>query len=266
MDVSRRGLIKLGAVGAAAAALPLGRTAMTKSGGDRMRESAFPKPFTLPFVRPPELTPSGTTDVRCPDGVVRSYPMYHLVQTFAIARIMPGFKTPIFGYNGVVPGPTIRVRRGQPCVVRQTNALHTPPPAPDQNAQMRIQAAKVLPNMSPEKALQDLMRVIKAPEFEKREFREKEAVFSALGATNQQGALAHFAQMLQQKSLLRRAKLKEDKLLAIAGLSAMPSIPCVKLLQSVTEDRSNDPEVLTAARKAFYTMKKALFGDAPEAN
>ncbi len=136
----------------------------------------------------------------------------------------------------------------------------------DANAQMRMQAAKVLPNMSPEKALQDLMRVIKAPEFEKREFREKEAVYSALGATNQQGALAHFAQMLQQKSLLRRAKLKEDKLLAIAGIAAMPSIPCVKLLQSVTEDRSNDPEVLTAGRKAFYGMKKALFGDAPEAN
>ena len=136
MEVSRRGLIKLGAVGAAAATLPLGRTAMTKSGGDRMRESAFPKPFSLPFVRPPELTPSGTTDVRCPDGVVRSYPMYHLVQTFAIARIMPGYKTPIFGYNGVTPGPTIRVQRGQPVVVRQTNALHTPPPAPDQNAQM----------------------------------------------------------------------------------------------------------------------------------
>ncbi|MFN7133605.1 MAG: HEAT repeat domain-containing protein, partial [Myxococcales bacterium] len=98
----------------------------------------------------------------------------------------------------------------------------------------------------------------------KREQREKEAVYQALGATNQQGALAHFAALLQQKSLLRRAKLKEDKLLAIAGIGAMPSIPCVKLLQSVVEDKSNDPEVLTAARKAFYTMKKALFGDQPE--
>ncbi|MFN7133815.1 MAG: HEAT repeat domain-containing protein, partial [Myxococcales bacterium] len=77
----------------------------------------------------------------------------------------------------------------------------------DQNAQMRIQAAKVLPNMSPEKAMQDLMRLIKSPDFEKREQREKEAVYQALGATNQQGALAHFAALLQQKSLLRRAKL-----------------------------------------------------------
>ncbi len=136
MDVSRRGLIKLGAVGAAAAALPLGRTAMTKSGGDRMRESDFPKPFSLPFVRPPELAPSGMTDVRCPDGVVRSYPMYRVAQTFAVAKIMPGFKTPIFGYNGVTPGPTLRMHRGQPAVVRQTNARHVPPPAPDQNAKM----------------------------------------------------------------------------------------------------------------------------------
>lgn len=134
----------------------------------------------------------------------------------------------------------------------------------DPNTQMRIQAARVLPNMSPEKALLDLMRVIKSPEFEKRDVREKEAFYAALGSTGQQGALAHFAQLLQQKSLLRRSKVKEEKLLAIAGLAAMPSIPCIKLLQSVTEDRSNDPEVLTAARKALYGMKKAIFGDAPE--
>lgn len=131
----------------------------------------------------------------------------------------------------------------------------------DGNAQMRIQAAKVLPNLSAEKAMQDLLRVVKSPEFEKREQREKESVYMAIGSTNQQGALAHFAALISQKGLLRRGRIREEKLLAIAGMSAMPSIPCYKLLQTVVEDKSNEQEVLIAARKALFNVKKVLFGD-----
>lgn len=134
----------------------------------------------------------------------------------------------------------------------------------DPNAQMRIQAAKVLPNMSPAKALPDLLRVVKSPEFDKRDAKEKTALYEALGSTNQQGALARFVQLLGQKSLLRRAKIKEEKLLAVAGLSTMPSIPAYKALQAVVEDKSNDSEVLSAARRHLYAMKKSLFGDQPD--
>ena len=131
----------------------------------------------------------------------------------------------------------------------------------DSNAQMRIQAAKVLPNLQPEKAMQDILRVVKTPEFEKRDQKEKEAVFQALGSTNQPGALAHFQAMISQKSLLRRTKIREDKILAISGMSAMPSIPCYKLLQTMVEDKGNDQEVLIAARKALFNVKKVLFGN-----
>lgn len=134
----------------------------------------------------------------------------------------------------------------------------------DQNPQMRVQAAKVLPNMSPAKALNDLMRVIKAPTFEKRELKERTALYEALGITGQQGALSHFIQMLSVKGLLHRAKIKEDKLLAVAGLGQMPSIPAYKALQATVEDKANDAEVLSAARRALYTMKKTLFGDQPD--
>ena len=39
------------------------------------------------------------------------------------AEIIPGTLTPIYGYDGIYPGPTIRVRKGRTAVVRQTNAL-----------------------------------------------------------------------------------------------------------------------------------------------
>lgn len=131
----------------------------------------------------------------------------------------------------------------------------------DTNGQMRIQAARVLPNMSPAKAYVDLNQLIKTPEFEKRELREKTAVYHALGSTMQEGALAMFGQMLAQKGLLRRAKIKEDKLLAVAGLSAMASIPSYKMLQGLTEEKGNDMEITMAARKALFEMKKELFPD-----
>ncbi len=134
----------------------------------------------------------------------------------------------------------------------------------DQNAQMRIQAARVLPNMSPAKAFADLSAIVKSAEFDKRDMAEKLAVYHALGSTQQAPAAQQFMNMLGQKSLLRRAKIKEDKLLAISGLSAMPSIPSYKALQAVTEDRGNDTEVSLAARKALFGMKKTLFGDAGE--
>jgi hypothetical protein len=134
----------------------------------------------------------------------------------------------------------------------------------DANPQMRAQAAKVLPNMSQAKAVPDLLKVIKSPEFEKRDLKEKTTVFEALGSTAQQSALAYFVQLLGQKSLLRRAKIKEEKLLAIAGLGQMPSIPAYKALQATVEDKSNDSDVLSCARRALYNMKKMLFGDQPE--
>src|SRR5215207_10013643 len=40
-----------------------------------------------------------------------------------LAEILPGFQTPIYGYEGIYPGPTIRARKGREVVVRQKNTL-----------------------------------------------------------------------------------------------------------------------------------------------
>jgi FtsP/CotA-like multicopper oxidase with cupredoxin domain len=136
MALSRRDLIKITVAGGAAMALPFERSAFTSGSANRLPTSKMPARFSLPFVRPPAISPVGTGEIRCFDGQMRSYPRYEIRQTFGVSQIIPGYKTPTFGYNGVVPGPTIRVHRDSPIIVNQTNLLHRPPAAPYQNAAM----------------------------------------------------------------------------------------------------------------------------------
>jgi spore coat protein A len=113
---SRREALKLGALGSAGLLLPLERFAGAAGGpgANRIRSSGLPSPFSLPFVRPPVLSPvrtDATTDY------------YRLTQQQALVEILPGKQTAIFGYNGITPGPTIVAQRGRPVVVQQINAL-----------------------------------------------------------------------------------------------------------------------------------------------
>src|SRR4051794_26272256 len=132
MEMRRRDLLKVAAAGGAALALPLERVGFTSS-APRMATSKMPKQFSLPFRRPPELNPVDWYSMPGFDGVERRYPRYQIWQTFDVAEIMPGYKTPIFGYNGITPGPTIRVHHDTPIVVDETNLLHRPPAAPYQS-------------------------------------------------------------------------------------------------------------------------------------
>src|SRR4051812_23703555 len=133
MALNRRDIIKIGGVAGVAATLPLARTGLSKS-ASRLPSSKMPARFTLPFQRPAELVPVGNGLFRGnADGVLRSYPRYQMAQQFTVASILPGYKTPVFGYNGLVPGPTIRVQRGRPVIVNQTNVLQQPPRAPYQS-------------------------------------------------------------------------------------------------------------------------------------
>jgi spore coat protein A, manganese oxidase len=115
MELRRRDLLKLGLFSSAALMLPAERIARTKDAfGDRIATSKLPKPYTTNFVTPPVLQPS---------KINRTYDCYRLDQIERQVEIIPGLKTPIWGYNGITPGPTIRVNRGRPLVVRQCNDL-----------------------------------------------------------------------------------------------------------------------------------------------
>ncbi|KFE69919.1 hypothetical protein [Hyalangium minutum] len=133
----------------------------------------------------------------------------------------------------------------------------------DPVSQVRMQAAKLLPEFDPEKAYIDVLRVIRASDFEKKTADERAAFYSALGSTGVPNAFTFLTQILSAKpSLLSKKKVMDDKLVAILGLAGACNIHAYKVLQGVVEDKSQPVEVLTAARKAMYQTKKALFGDA----
>ena len=96
-------------------ALPTGSSLTRTSGSGRAgATAAAATPFQADMRIPPTLVP-----------VRRTATEDHYAVTIQEGRaeIIPGTLTPVYGYDGIYPGPTIRVRKGRTAVVRQTNAL-----------------------------------------------------------------------------------------------------------------------------------------------
>lgn len=104
---TRREFLKMSALGGAAVVLPLGQTASTA--GSQVR------PFRVPLRIPPVLEP-----VRRVDG--RDF--YRTVMKRGYVRILPNKRTPIWGFDGLFPGPTIKATRGRRVIVRRVNKLN----------------------------------------------------------------------------------------------------------------------------------------------
>lgn len=80
-------------------------------------EITLPAQFRAPLPIPKQLAPTrqaGDTDY------------YEIVQSAAMLEIIPGLKTPIWGYNGTFPGPTIVQNPGRTVVVTHRNTLPVP--------------------------------------------------------------------------------------------------------------------------------------------
>ncbi|RJT74310.1 multicopper oxidase family protein [Arthrobacter cheniae] len=108
----------LGVLGAGAAAVPT-RSVDAKS-VSRLDDREMPRPFRVPFVQAPILEPYATgTDAA--DGAPVNY--YRLTEKAAVASILPRLTTPILGYNGLFPGPTISLDQGTKAVLRIRNQL-----------------------------------------------------------------------------------------------------------------------------------------------
>jgi hypothetical protein len=133
----------------------------------------------------------------------------------------------------------------------------------DDTMQVRLQAARVLPEFDRERAFLELMKAIKDPTFERKSPEEKEGFYAAIGSTGLPGAIAYFAELLQTKAgLFNKQKIIDDKVLALAGLGGACTIQTAKLLQEVSEDKSQPTEVHNAARRHLLRTRKALFGSA----
>jgi FtsP/CotA-like multicopper oxidase with cupredoxin domain len=124
MPVTRREVLKvggLGALGVAGAAL-LPRTSMLGAATPTaaLAPADMPVPFQTPFVTPPVLKPRAV--VRAADGGLVE--AYTVIERPGTAHILPrGRPTTFWGYNGITPGPTIRIRHGRRSILRVRNML-----------------------------------------------------------------------------------------------------------------------------------------------
>jgi len=116
--LSRRGFLGLLGGAAAVAALPACGINAGSTGEALASAVPLPEPFRVPLPVPPVARPVGVD----PSGAE----LYEVIQRVAEAEIIPGYRTPILGYDGIFPGPTFDTRRGRPVVVRHRNELPVP--------------------------------------------------------------------------------------------------------------------------------------------
>jgi FtsP/CotA-like multicopper oxidase with cupredoxin domain len=138
-NLTRRDLMKVSVAGAAALALPLRSTLSARDASD-LDASRMPRPYAATFRAPPVMAPTARNDL--PGNTYGTNPQtgapitgaeyagtdyYRITQMPCEASLVSGVKTKMWGYNGLVPGPTIRSYRtgGKPrrVVMQQINAL-----------------------------------------------------------------------------------------------------------------------------------------------
>jgi spore coat protein A len=120
-ELSRRRFLGLSGGAGALVAVGLvgprlfGRAAVT---GELLTSKVpLPRPFQIPLPIPAVLAPvARDTDAD----------RYEIVQRQTTAEILPGLRTPIWGYQGTFPGPTIESRSGRTAIVRHRNELPVP--------------------------------------------------------------------------------------------------------------------------------------------
>jgi FtsP/CotA-like multicopper oxidase with cupredoxin domain len=127
MAINRRQVILLGGmgvIGAGAAAVPWGSVAAKSA--SKIDDRQMPRPYAADFVQPPVLKPT-SWGVDPDDGAPIKH--YTVIERASTARMLPRLDTPILGYNGIFPGPTIEVDRGTKTTLTVRNQLPKVHPA-----------------------------------------------------------------------------------------------------------------------------------------
>ena len=115
-DVMRNGMASFAALcllGKAPGTRRLGSKAFTSAALRAQARAPF-EPFRRDLPIPPELVPTRRT---------RNEEFFEATIREGIAEILPGFDTPVYGYDGIYPGPTIRASTGRTTVLTTRNAL-----------------------------------------------------------------------------------------------------------------------------------------------
>ncbi|WP_458781300.1 multicopper oxidase family protein [Arthrobacter sp. D3-16] len=120
MSISRRQAMQIGGIGIIGAfglAVPL--QSVDAKSASRLDPRNMPKPYQRALTIPEVLRPHQTTVDA--DGSTRHH--YRIQQKLSSANIVPGLSTPILGYNGTFPGPTIKVDQGERITLMMDNVL-----------------------------------------------------------------------------------------------------------------------------------------------
>lgn len=121
MDFSRRQMLQVGGLSTVAVAgvtLPFPGIVTARS-PSTLAEGLLPRPYGTSFVVPPDLHPveTGVDDLG-------PYACFVINERAGTAGLLPsGAPTPIWGYQGVTPGPTITVERGTRVIAKIRNRL-----------------------------------------------------------------------------------------------------------------------------------------------
>ncbi|WP_246131305.1 multicopper oxidase family protein [Cellulomonas aerilata] len=120
MNVSRREALGLGALsvlGVAGLTVPFGGSGVQAKSISTLAARNMPKPYAAGFVHPPVLPYTTVQDANGP------YRLFTVSERQSVANILPGLTTPVYGYNGSVPGPIVKVPQGTRARLRVRNQL-----------------------------------------------------------------------------------------------------------------------------------------------
>ena len=120
-SLNRRDVLKVSLAGTAAMALPY-QAVLSARTASELDAKKMPRPYVAPFTAPPVATPYRSDDK--PGNSYGAIPgtgapivgaaytgtdYYKIEQKPTQVEFVKGIKTTVWGYNGLVPGPTIRV-------------------------------------------------------------------------------------------------------------------------------------------------------------
>jgi spore coat protein A, manganese oxidase len=140
MDLSRRDALKLGVAVTGSVFLAMARQRIAR--GATQISAVLPPVYQLPFQFPPLAIPVKVVNIQPADspysatsnfgGTLEPIPtlskrdVYDFTIEKKAVRIWGTRDTMIWGYNGISPGPTIKVKKGEEVLARFTNRMSTP--------------------------------------------------------------------------------------------------------------------------------------------
>jgi len=130
----------------------------------------------------------------------------------------------------------------------------------DSDMQMRITAARMLPNFDLSMATKTLLSIVSHQDFPKRDTKEQAAIYAALASTNTSEAIAWFREELRSSTLISKKKLAEHKRAIVNGLALSGSIAAFKLLKAELEAGIKEEDVSAAAERACLKLREKLLG------